>query len=230
MNRIINIGFAIAAVPLALAATGANAATVFDTSTSTPGNQLFTGGVGLDFAVNSPIVITALGAFDAGAKQFNTDVIVGIYNLTTSSFVSPLVNFNGSTATSGNAYAFKSVGPFTLDPGNYSVYAYGFGDNNHIYNSAIANPNNPALTSIVFDNLGGALTNGFGRYGGMDPKNVITVGYSSEFGAGSFVATAVTAVTAVPEPATWAMMLMGFGMIGVGVRRRRKPTVQLTYD
>lgn len=34
---------------------------------------------------------------------------------------------------------------------------------------------------------------------------------------------------AVPEPATWAMMLMGFGMVGAGVRSRRKPTVKLTY-
>ena len=223
MNRVINIALAIAAVPLALAATGANAATVFDTPATTPGSQVYTGGVGLDFAVNSPVVITALGAFDAGAKQFTTNVMVGIYNLTTSSFVNPVVNFKGYTAASGNAYAFQSVRPFTLVSGNkYSVYAYGFGNDNLIYNSF----HDSYKSSIVFDNLGGALTNGFGRYGGMDPKNDQTVGYSSEFGAGSFVATAVTAV---PEPATWAMMLMGFGMIGVGVRSRRKPTVQLTY-
>jgi PEP-CTERM motif len=29
---------------------------------------------------------------------------------------------------------------------------------------------------------------------------------------------------AVPEPATWAMMLLGFGMMGAAVRRRRSPT------
>ena len=29
---------------------------------------------------------------------------------------------------------------------------------------------------------------------------------------------------AVPEPATWAMMLIGFGAIGVSLRRRRKVT------
>ena len=34
---------------------------------------------------------------------------------------------------------------------------------------------------------------------------------------------------AVPEPATWAMMLMGFGMAGFGLRRRRKPTVSVNY-
>jgi hypothetical protein len=33
------------------------------------------------------------------------------------------------------------------------------------------------------------------------------------------------AVGAVPEPATWAMMLLGFGGIGVAMRRRRKPAL-----
>lgn len=31
-------------------------------------------------------------------------------------------------------------------------------------------------------------------------------------------------VAAVPEPATWAMMLLGFGGIGAAMRRQRKPT------
>ena len=33
----------------------------------------------------------------------------------------------------------------------------------------------------------------------------------------------VPGVGAVPEPGTWAMMLLGFGAIGVGMRRRRRP-------
>ena len=32
----------------------------------------------------------------------------------------------------------------------------------------------------------------------------------------------LAAVAAVPEPATWAMMLMGFGAMGVSLRRRRR--------
>ncbi|MBX9665318.1 MAG: FxDxF family PEP-CTERM protein [Novosphingobium sp.] len=36
-------------------------------------------------------------------------------------------------------------------------------------------------------------------------------------------------VSAVPEPATWAMMLAGFGMIGFGLRSRRKQAVRVTY-
>lgn len=30
---------------------------------------------------------------------------------------------------------------------------------------------------------------------------------------------------AVPEPATWAMMMAGFGIVGMGLRRRRTPAV-----
>jgi hypothetical protein len=37
----------------------------------------------------------------------------------------------------------------------------------------------------------------------------------------SFSATAV----AVPEPATWALMLLGFGGIGMAMRRRRRPAL-----
>jgi hypothetical protein len=36
-------------------------------------------------------------------------------------------------------------------------------------------------------------------------------------------------ISAVPEPATWAMMLLGFGMIGMATRARRKSNVRVTY-
>ncbi|NUR45336.1 MAG: PEP-CTERM sorting domain-containing protein [Sphingomonas sp.] len=32
-------------------------------------------------------------------------------------------------------------------------------------------------------------------------------------------------VTPVPEPATWALMLLGFGGVGLALRRRRKPAL-----
>ena len=35
---------------------------------------------------------------------------------------------------------------------------------------------------------------------------------------------AFSAANAVPEPGTWAMMLLGFGAMGVSMRRRRKPS------
>ena len=40
---------------------------------------------------------------------------------------------------------------------------------------------------------------------------------------------AVSVTGAVPEPATWAMMIAGFGMIGVGVRSRRKMSARVAH-
>jgi hypothetical protein len=39
----------------------------------------------------------------------------------------------------------------------------------------------------------------------------------------------VSSVAAVPEPATWAMMIIGFGIVGFGLRSRRKQAVRVTY-
>ena len=40
---------------------------------------------------------------------------------------------------------------------------------------------------------------------------------------------ATISVSAVPEPATWAMMILGFGAIGFETRRRKKITVRVSY-
>ena len=42
-------------------------------------------------------------------------------------------------------------------------------------------------------------------------------------------ATFSATITAVPEPATWAMMLAGFGAVGVAMRNRRKITATVRF-
>ena len=42
---------------------------------------------------------------------------------------------------------------------------------------------------------------------------------------GAFTGNATLTVAAVPEPATWAMMLIGFGAMGVAMRRRARPVL-----
>lgn len=39
----------------------------------------------------------------------------------------------------------------------------------------------------------------------------------------------LTEVSAVPEPATWAFMILGFGAIGGALRRRRNDNVNVSY-
>jgi hypothetical protein len=42
-------------------------------------------------------------------------------------------------------------------------------------------------------------------------------------GSGSFGGN--VSFSAVPEPATWGMMLLGFGAVGYAMRRRRRPAL-----
>lgn len=49
--------------------------------------------------------------------------------------------------------------------------------------------------------------------------------YGDNSGTLNVTANAIQPTGAVPEPATWAMMLLGFGAIGVATRRKRTPAL-----
>lgn len=103
-------------------------------------------------------------------------------------------------------------------------------------------------TKAIFSNGGGGVVNfsqtltglhilsaHFGDGGtGLGDRTIL---YLFDFGAGADSvnlgingfsnAVQITAPPAVPESTTWAMMLLGFGAIGFGLRRRRKTLPQL---
>ena len=64
------------------------------------------------------------------------------------------------------------------------------------------------------------------QYSGTLPTNLALPGGGvGNGGTVSGNASCYAAAGAVPEPATWAMMLLGFGGIGMAMRRRRKPVL-----
>jgi len=93
--------------------------------------------------------------------------------------------------------------------------------------------------SFPYTNLGGLSysvgTTSYNFFTYYDGKNYetnsdINPGGDDSNIAGTFSQIVPTSVTAsVPEPATWAMMLAGFAMVGFGLRSRRKQTVRVTY-
>src|SRR5437868_1704203 len=96
------------------------------------------------------------------------------------------------------------------DGGDFGLLSAGYttaGDNGGITN------NQPYIKNSVTFSLGaynGSLT---------DISN-IRFQYGTEI-----TDTSIPGTPAVPEPATWAMMLMGFAGIGVAMRRRRRPVL-----
>lgn len=61
-----------------------------------------------------------------------------------------------------------------------------------------------------------ALSNFYARYQSLDVR-----GNSATSATGLGTVFVPAAVGAVPEPATWGMMILGFGMVGAGMRRRK---------
>jgi hypothetical protein len=52
--------------------------------------------------------------------------------------------------------------------------------------------------------------------------------FTGTYTLGSATGSGTFTITAVPEPATWALMIGGFGLIGAAARRRRAG-MQVTY-
>jgi len=104
-------------------------------------------------------------------------------------------------------YAFGAISPVTLAPGDYQLQAYGGQGNTNFNTGFTATPTTDPLT---FDTLGGRLTEGTDYYN-LGPGLATT-------SDAHFYASADFMASRVPEPATWAMMLLGAGLIGGGLR------------
>ena len=94
--------------------------------------------------------------------------------------------------------------------------------------------------SVSFDNGSGPVSVptsnlGFQETGGIANvpittgiQNILSITYLSR-GEGSYGGNLSFVPSAVPEPGTWLMMLMGFGGLGMVIRRRRRQTSRVSY-
>jgi len=102
-----------------------------------------------------------------------------------------------------------------------------FGSAQSVTMATLLNPANGLFTGSP---LASATFNAIGTSQSSNAVNVPglfseTVRYDLTFGAGAGAFNDTVNIAAVPEPATWAMMLLGFAGIGVATRRRRKPVL-----
>lgn len=129
---------------------------------------------------------------------------------------------------SGNYLLSSDGGTVTLriGRGGFSLYGFSYAE------GAIGAPPG-TLTVVGYLMNGGTVTQTFGidgiadgNGGAPDFQSVKVTGFSNlwqaTFSAGG-QAFSLDSVDAVPEPATWTMMLVGFGAIGFAARRQRRP-------
>ena len=138
------------------------------------------------------------------------------------------LNFSLGFSESGVANPFNELLVFTNDlAGTYSITL-----------TSIASGANDADFDAVFL-TGGSIVGQLDipeSLGSTDPFEIFGL-LGANLGAGTYTlhleGTSTgqgafggnVAFTAVPEPATWAMMLLGFGAVGFAMRRRRRPAL-----
>ncbi|MEQ1547464.1 MAG: PEPxxWA-CTERM sorting domain-containing protein [Chakrabartia sp.] len=173
--------------------------------------------VGFTFSTSSNLSVTALGWF-AQNGAVNASHQVGVWNaagtLLGSATVAPGVPV-------GADFLFTSLTPFTLASGQQ--YFIGGRDLINDGDSYVTSVSGLTVSpQITF--LGSAVSTRGSGFAFPSSINNITTG--GRFGP-NFEFTDL-GTGAVPEPATWAMMLAGFGMIG-GAMRSRKTKVSVRY-
>ena len=156
-------------------------------------------------------------------------------------------NFNGFTQTGNLGFTGVIDNSFYVASGTYGAYFGPEGSTGGITQTLSTNAGQSYLISFDLRNLNGASPNFYNVL--FDGVSLFSATNSLSFDFTNFSTTAtalgvstelvfnfqndrsffaldnvsVTAVNgAVPEPATWAMMLIGFGAMGVSLRRRRR--------
>lgn len=160
--------------------------------------------LGWAFKASTSQTLIGLGAYDLGGDGFLTDHQVGLWDTNGTLLASVIV---GSSDPLINGFRFASITPYTLSAGStYIVGAanLGTGDGYSLYGEVATAPGITYLSSRYIDGSGLQLPT---AYAGVNP------GY---FGGNILLGSAV------PEPAVWAMMIIGFGAVGSMVRARRR--------
>jgi hypothetical protein len=142
--------------------------------------------------------------FGSNGSSYSQTVTVAIYMGLPGSLT---LLGSGDIIPVANTFVTASISPVALTAG--TTYFVAFENINGVYVNLT--DSGPVTTGIYYDESGGQIFN-------KGPNGVAAVGFGFEtefFG------------TAVPEPSTWAMLLLGFAGIGfMAYRRKHNTSVQ----
>ncbi len=170
--------------------------------------------------------VTAI-ALAAPAANAATTIHVGTYPTSTSSayfFITGTAADGSITANFGDTYAkgvtFDDIFDFTLP-----TDGVGGGSVSTSFSSA---KTKLKISSVKIDGVSYTASAAAMGITGIPITagvlNTIEVTGTSGSSLGTFAGTATFTPTAVPEPATWATFLLGFGFMGFALRRKLAPS------
>jgi hypothetical protein len=174
-------------------------------------------------------------ALMAGAATIASPAVAATTVDFTASGITTLVGPDAPPVTSANgtfAYDYAGGNALTLTAFSLNIGSahFGLADVASTFNSL-----NDALQ------IGGLANGGINNLLGTTNDFTLSLTFNPLTGSGSsgafnfttastnsfFQSSSVSSAAAVPEPATWAMMLLGFGGIGFAMRRGRKQNPRL---
>ena len=191
---------------------------------SIPPLQAWGGSLGMDFTVNSQISVDSMGVYNAAGNGVLTGTLqVAIFmqnpDSSWSEVAGTYASFDNASpgtpdlANDGIYDLYKAIAPVLLDPGNYSIVAVGFSDQDP--NGNIGYPGGVGATE---DGSGLLTYTGSSRFdnaqtGTLIFPTTVDTGPANRYDAGTFE------FTATPEPASF--VLIGTGLVLIGFGRRR---------
>ena len=169
------------------------------------------------------LVASALAFAASPAQAVQTMTVTGV----SGNFGNDGVGLAGSpTAPFSNTFTFGTAVVNGLN--TFTANLTGLSLANATLSTSALGGSNIDFTSALFNGVAFTLSpTGTFEFGSVGPVTLLAVntltvnGFNT--GDGAFAGTLTfAAVPSVPEPATWGMMLLGFGVMGVSLRRRRR--------
>jgi hypothetical protein len=218
-----SLALALSLTAITLPATSAMAATTVDIKTGTPAET------GLNWLINGAAAVTPsnihLNWYSGGAPAGQNGNVDGARWITPNA--DGTLNQPVGTVTYSTIFTLSQIATAATLTGNF------WSDNRvtQILLNGIAIYNNGSSASQFGGGTGVPLNISTNLLAGANTLSFLVQNDSGTGGPGSNPAgLRVSAVfSAVPEPGTWMLMLLGFGAVGFSMRRRQKTQVRFQF-
>ena len=172
------------------------------------------------FVFTAPLTPEVAGATGTGSVSVTLD--------DTARTVAIMANWAGLSGTTTVAHIHCCVTPpgtvgVAVTPGTLPGFPVGV--TSGVYNSPVLDLSSPATYTATFlNNFGGGTTTGAqtALLAGLQSGTAYFNVHTTTFPAGEIRGF----LAAVPEPQTWTLMIVGFGLLGAALRRSRRIQLQ----